>query len=421
MATTYKSTLEVNVWKEHACIGCGSLFRYLFKRKKTGQGNSPEAASAAARLAVLNALRQEVDLHPCPGCGLYQPDMLGNRRWTRHWWVTGIGWAVLLLLLILALTDVMAAHATLLASATTCAILGLIHLLLDVNNPNRNLEGNRQKALQSVERGDLWVPPNSKAQPEAEIPQFGWSVSHAVAYVIFGLGVLAFLSPEALRLACGWQANPEWYPLVAGPGDDPYTYFPNKISSVKGYWRGTGQAFIENAAELGMPPTTLRTESKNSTWGDSISIGSRESKTSTNTLWLRVHLPDDPKLVGKTVKIRMQLTVLYPDLRGDSFEEVTQTFQHSAALQLQGASAGSRYHAWWWGGAIGGVLLTSISSLTLIRLSSRLSAMANPTNIFTPGEEEESDAAAPSNEGVQDALPADPPKQEGPGERFRFD
>jgi hypothetical protein len=413
MATTYKSTIEINVWKEHSCIGCGSHFRYLFKRKKTGQGNSPEAASAAARQAVLSALQHEVDFHPCPGCGLFQPDMLGTRRWARHWWVTGIGWAALLLLLILALSDVMVTNTAVLAAAATCAVLGLIHLVIDINNPNSNLEANRQKAQQRVEKGDLWVPPNSKTQPEAEIPQFGWSVAHAVAYMIFGLGVLAFLSPEALRLMHGWPASPDWYPLVAGPGDDPYIYFPNKITSVKGYWRGTGQAFVENAAELGIPPTTLRTESKNSSWGDSINIGSRESKTSTNTLWLRVQLPNDPKLEGKTLKIRMQLTVLYPDLQGSSFEDVTRTFQHSAVLPLQGASAGSRYHSWWWGGVIGGVLLTTISSITLIRLSGKLNKMANPTNIFTPGEEEgEGEGAPAEQEGVQEALPVDPPHRE---------
>src|SRR6516165_6984446 len=66
VATTYKSTLEINVWKEHLCIGCGSRFRYLFKRKKTGQGRTPDAARAAAHKAVKTALAREVDMHPCP-------------------------------------------------------------------------------------------------------------------------------------------------------------------------------------------------------------------------------------------------------------------------------------------------------------------------------------------------------------------
>src|SRR5436853_504400 len=86
MATTYTSTIEVNVWKEHTCAACGGVYRYLFKRKKSGQGRSPDAARAAAQAAVVKALAHEVDLQPCPGCGLYQPDMIGTRKARRHGW-----------------------------------------------------------------------------------------------------------------------------------------------------------------------------------------------------------------------------------------------------------------------------------------------------------------------------------------------
>lgn len=413
MATTYKSTLEINVWKEHACIGCGSRFRYLFKRKKTGQGNSPEAAAVAARQAALNALENEVDMHPCPGCGLYQPDMIGSRRYARHWWVMGISWAALLLLLILVLTDVMAANQAALAAVAACGVLGLVHLLIDVPNPNRNLDGNQQLAGRRVERGDLWIPPDSKAQPEGDMPVFGWSTTHAIAYVLFGLGLLALLSAEGLRLLHGWPASPQWYPLVAGPSDEPYTYFPNQITSVKGYWRGFGKARIVNAAELGLANAELRTESKQSSWGEKISIGSKESKTSTNTLWMRIHVPDDAKLEGKTLKLHLTLNVTYPQLQGNSFDEVTQTFQHTADLPLRGTNAGSRYQSWWWGGFISGVLLITVSSLVLIRLSGNLNKLAHPTTIFVPGEPEEDGELV--EEEAPEVLPADPPRRDDDG------
>jgi hypothetical protein len=409
MATTYKSTIEINVWKEHACIGCGSRFRYLFKRKKTGQGGSPEAASAAARLAVMNALENEVDMHPCPGCGLYQPDMVGSRRTTRHWWTLAAAWAALLLVLILRLTDVVPANTAALAAAAACAVLGLVHLLLDANNPNRHPERNQQAAQQRVERGDLWLPPGSKADPEAEMPVFGWSTAHTVAYVLFGLGLLAFLSPEILRALHGWPANPQWYPHVAGPGDQPYLYFPDQITSVKGYWRGLGKAQVVNAAEVGLPVADLRIESKQDNWGQSISIGSKESKTSTNTLWLRVLLPNDPLLEGKTLKLNLHLIVVYPALSGINFDEVHQDFSHKAEIRLSGAGAGVRYQSWWWGGFVGGVLLVTVSSLLLVRLSSGLRKLAQPTSIFAPGADEEE---VPQAEGAAEVLPADPPRRE---------
>lgn len=413
MATTYKSTLEINVWKEHACLGCGSRFRYLFQRKKTGEGKTPEAASAAARQAVLNALQHEVDMHPCPGCGLYQPDMIGNRRWTRHWWVLGINAALLLLLLILMLTDVMPANTTALLSAAVCGAFGLIHLLIDRSNPNRDLDANRQAAQRGVERGDLWIPPDSKPQPEDEMPRFGWSRKHTVAYVLFALGVLALLTPEALRMLHGWPAQTQWYPLVAGPGDDPYIYFPDQITSVKGYWRGFGKAQVVNAAELGLANLELHTESKVSNWGEKISVGSRESKTSTNTLWLRVSLPNDARLEGKTLKLHLMLNVTYPDLQGNNFEEVSRNYQHKAEIRLCGAEAGAQYKSWWWGGFVGGVLLIGVSSLTLVRLSSGLSKLALPTTVFAPGEEEGDQAQA---DEAPEVLPADaPPRRDDDG------
>lgn len=418
MATTYKSTIEINVWKEHACIGCGSRFRYLFKRKKTGQGGTPDAAAAAARKAVIKALEHEVDMHPCPGCGLYQPDMLGSRRSTRHWWVIAASWAALLLFMILMLTDVMTAGMAALAAAATCAGLGLVHLLIDFDNPNRNLEGNQQVGRQKVERGDLWLPPGSRADPEAEMPVFGWSTAHTVAYVLFGLGILALASPELLRLMNGWAANPQWYPQVAGPGDQPYTYFPNKITSVKGYWRGMGKAQVVNAAEVGLAAPELRIETKQDNWGQSISIGSKESKTSTNTLWLRVLLPNDAQLEGKTLQLNMMLNVEYPELKGSTFEAVRQSYQHTAEVRLSSAGAGGRYKTWWWSGFLGGVLLITVSSNLLVRLSNDLRKLAHPTSIFAPGEgkdEERQEETAP------EVLPADPPRGEDDGGTLRRD
>lgn len=418
MATTYKSTIEINVWKEHTCIYCGNRFRYLFKRKKTGQGGTPDKASAAARQAAMNALEHEVDQQPCPGCGLYQPDMVGSRRSTRHWWLAAISCAVLVLLIILMLSDVLPAGTTALAAAGSCAVLGLLHLLIDLNNPNRSLDSNQQTARQRVERGDLWIPPGSEARPEGEPPAFGWSSSHLVAYVLFGLGVLALVSPEMLRVLHGWPSNAGWYPQVIGPGDDPYVYFPNKITSVKGYWNGTAMAEIVNAGELGVPSGPLRTDTKHDNWGETIQIGSKESKTSTKTLWVSVTLPSDAKLEGKTVKLKTTLTVVYPKLIGDKWDPATEgPFVQTSEIRLGGVNAGSRYKGWWWGGFLGGVVLLSVSSIMLARLSTGLRKLAEPTRIFTPGEPEEGERG----DDVPDVLPADQPRRDDEGGIIRRD
>jgi hypothetical protein len=419
MATSYKSTIEINVWKEHTCIGCGSRFRYLFKRKKTGQGGTPKAAEAVARLAVLNALEHEVDMHPCPGCGLYQPDMVGSRRRTRHWWVIVLSWAVLLLFMILMASDVMSAGMAALSMAAACAVLGLAHLLIDVSNPNRNLDSNQQAAQNKVERGDLWVPAGSKAEPAVDTPVFGWSTAHAVAYVLFGLGLLALMSPELLRTLHGWPVNEAWYPQVAGPGDDPYIYFPNKITSVKGYWQGQVRAEVLNAAEVELSSPQIGSSSKHDNWGETIRIGSKESKTSTNTLWARVSLPSVPQPEGKTLKIKITMNVVYPKLMGNNWDQTNEgPFVQTAEIRLSGAAAGSRYKAWWWGGFLVGTLLLTLSSLLLVRLSTGLRKLAQPTTIFAPGDD---NADQPQEEEIPEVLPADEPRRDDDGGIVRRD
>jgi hypothetical protein len=397
MATTYTSTIEINVWKEHTCLHCGSRFRYLFKRKKTGRGRTQQAASEAARKTALQSLEHEVDLHPCPGCGLYQPDMIGSWRAFRHGLAILASLVLVILFLIFLLTDEIMYGTAALAMTAGCGLVGLVHLLLDARNFNRDLERNQQTAQLQVERGDLWVPPGTKAEQQPELPVFGWSFAHTIAYVLFGLGLLALVSPELLRAMHGWPINPAWVPPVIGPGDDPYLYFPNSIDSVKGYWQGNATAEVLNAVEAGLTTPQLRATSQADQWGQTIRIGSRESKTSSKTLWVRITLPPDAQLEGKTLQVHMKLDVTYPALQGNSWVPANGHFEYTTAVHLASAAAGRRYRAWWWGGFVGGVLLLTVSSFMLLRLATGLRKLAEPTSIFSPGQEEEAPEVLPAD------------------------
>src|SRR5262249_57393426 len=103
------------------------------------------AAEKAAEKAVVNALEHEVDMQPCPGCGLYQPDMVGTRRSRHHWWVFWCGLPVLLLVAFLALPgiDVLSFSAASWVLAFLAVLLGVAHLLVAVINPNAQLSANR--------------------------------------------------------------------------------------------------------------------------------------------------------------------------------------------------------------------------------------------------------------------------------------
>jgi hypothetical protein len=423
MATTYTSTIEVNVWKEHTCVGCGTVFRYLFKRKKTGQGGSPQKAEANARKAVVRALEHEVDLQPCPGCGLYQPDMIAVRRRRGHWWVFWASVPVLGLLLILAAADVLALGLASWLAAAACAGLALAHLLIDLNNPNRNLEDNQRLGAARAERGDLWVPEGRRPDPgEGTDPGSGRGSGHLFGYLFLALGVVAFAAPEGLRLLRGWPTNPGWHPPVAGPGDEPYVYFADRVTSVKGYWRGTGGALVLNARELGLPSgTTLPLVTKSDNWGNSIRVKSSE-KNSRSRLWARVRLPSNADLTGKDLQLKLQLNVEYPAVipgQVNKWAKRQDTFSQTASLRLAAPAAGATYREGWWLGMLAGSALLLLPGAGLALLAGAFRNKALPTQIVVPKPPAEPEEAADERPGPGERegayRPADEDDAQGPG------
>src|SRR2546421_1389418 len=80
MATTYKATVSIEVQKQHRCVGCSALFRYPMKRSSTAQAATADLAEKQARDALGKLLVTSFDLHACPTCGIYQPEMVHKLR-----------------------------------------------------------------------------------------------------------------------------------------------------------------------------------------------------------------------------------------------------------------------------------------------------------------------------------------------------
>src|SRR5262249_44624644 len=157
------------------------------------------------------------------------------------------------------------------------------HFLVGVSNPNRNTDVNLDVAKGSARAGVLQVcTPGNQVQPDRDLHWHRWSLGHWVCFALMGVGLPAIASPELLRVARGWPLNKDWYPPVVGPGDNAYIYFPNKITTVKGYWRGQAAVRIKNARELNVQET-MRAESQNDSWGNTISAKSSE-KSNTKTV-----------------------------------------------------------------------------------------------------------------------------------------
>ncbi|MGL4555323.1 MAG: hypothetical protein ACRC33_29500 [Gemmataceae bacterium] len=418
MSTTYTSTIEVNVWKEHSCISCGTKYRYLFKRTKQGQGGTPDGASANAHNAVIKALEHEVDMHPCPGCGTYQPDMIASQRSGRHWWTFWCSLPAFLLLVILILADVVPYPTGSWLLALAAGMTLLIHLTFDGFNANGNLDANHRLAKDREQAGELWVPKQPKGEGGVEAGG-GVNGGHYVAYALLGLGALAFMVPSLLVLATGGTSNGKWNPEVFGPGDETYVYFDKRLSDcVKSLWTGTPQVQILNWDTLGIPgpPPPLSARSNQSSWaaGGSISIGKGDSKSSSPLLWTYVTFPPDERLAGKKLQLRINLSVHFPKLQNsNSYLPTTENHQYNGTVTLSGVKAGSTYRMIWWVGTGVGLLLSTVGGLILPLTSSAFAKKANKTEIFAPDE--------PGTLGAGDAAGDEDDDNEDDGGRPRDD
>ena len=388
MARSYTAKIEFHRWKAPTCVGCGGQYAYLMHRKLAYGGSTPERATEKAQAAADRALTRDIDRQPCPTCGMYQPDMIAGRRRSLH---RGLLLAALLVAGLIAglyLGDVLQADWTLLAAMAQVAAIGVLGLLVDLRNPNRDLAANRRVAEQEIaaQRVRMLRP----GMPPTTTTTMGTWCPHGL--LAFGLAVVAALAlalPEMMRQQSAWPWNANWHPPVAGPGDETYVYLPDSISSIKGYWTGTSKVTAQavglpQAGEFGIASSTRQMD-----WGRSIADVKQSERSTRNRLWVRVKLPSDGECAGKTLALKIALTVRYPVVRdNNSFATTVEDFQHEATLELAAPLAARAYKTWWWGGFAGGEFLLMVSILTRLAGAEALRKTARPTEILEePGAE----------------------------------
>jgi hypothetical protein len=219
----------------------------------------------------------------------------------------------------------------------------------------------------------------------------GINMGHYVGYLLLLAAMGAFFAPAVVILAIGGKPNPNWYPQVLGPGDEAYLYFSKRVECVGGHWRGTVDVQVLNAKELGIDGAMpqLRGRTREDQWGQTITISRRGSKTSSPALWAYVMIPDDSRLVGKTLDLQINMRVNYPRLIGsDSYDDrhvemVSERYQ----IVLSSARSGTTVRMVWWLGMVGGLLCFTVGGIILPMASSAFSKQAHETRIFDPSEE----------------------------------
>ncbi len=377
MAKMHTSTIEIQCWKQHTCVGCGAKFAYEFTRKVAGQGATEEKASQKAHAAAEKALARDVDMQPCPTCGMYQPDMIGRQRFRRHLLVFLLAAAALAVVAILrAAYAIQADTATWLAVAG-CGLAAALHLLFDRRNLNANLTGNQQAAGQLVAEGRMLHTPGRTVGPmDTPRPSSNTFDRLLAALLLVGSVALA-AAPELMRSARGWPLNAEAYPPVVGPGDRTRIYMPTKISSIKGYWRGQPNVLARPEDGQGIEVAVPATTNENS-WSGTIYAKSTE-ESSSRTPWVELSVPNQADLAGKPVTFAIDLEVTYPVVMGNSmFSEQTSNLRHSVTLRMAPPGAGSTYRSFGWTGTLGGLAAVLVAGIMLMVAARSLERTANP-------------------------------------------
>jgi hypothetical protein len=428
MHRVYASTLTINAWKEHTCVGCGATFRYRFHREKSGYGHSPAWARGEAQVAVMRALTWEVDRQPCPSCGLYQPDMVSDRKVLCHNLVTLAALFGSVGLIVLLVHDCISLVAATWLIAALCGITGMMNCVIDFLDPSRNLKQNRQLAGTRVQQGELLVVPEvvQGVESRRSAPRGSRNWLYTTAPLLLVIGLIALGSPEVYRASAGLKWNAGWHPLFVGPGDRPRLYYPHTIRSVKGYWAGTAKVEVRNWQELGLPNPVLEVSSNSGGWGNEIRLGNNEPAEQTVTPWVRVFLPQDPRLEWKELDLQVNLDVRYPqmqplallllDPKNEPKWPVVE--EHLAPIDtklvLSPADSCLRYRIWWLAGTSLGVFLTLVSgglqSLRWVILRRR----ALPSRVLFP-------SATESPRPPGDAAPIGPNSGDPPARESEHD
>jgi hypothetical protein len=396
VARRYTSTVQGKGLKQHTCVGCGCEYRYELRRRRAATSQrGPVAAQRAAEEALAKALAEGVEPFGCPHCGVLQPEMIGTRRRPLHVLAAGAAGAVVLVVAGLTYTDTLTfAAATALAGAALALVAGL-QAALALHDPNRDVAAGWRRARSQLLSGavvlakrcahdapplddaDARGGPYRDAAPapgERTLPLVvpgpssagaAAAAARALALGILALGVAAVPAAEVVRAAAGWPANDDFFPTVVGPGDAPVLYLPDEIHSLKGYWTGRAEAWLD-VGDGDTAPRAIAATTNERDWSSFITYKSSESRVR-ERLWVALVLPPDPELAGLDATVHVALDAVWPEESLDSFDERTRSFAHDAPLRLAPPGAGALYADLFRAGFGGGGVLLVLASLWLAR------------------------------------------------------
>jgi hypothetical protein len=184
-----------------------------------------------------------------------------------------------------------------------------LHLVLEfVLSHSR--EASLRSALQMVRRRQLVIE-SPGGDPTPPPPRRWWVVIGLVA-VFIPAGLM--LTPLANVPPGGWPANPDcwWTTGALGPGSEAIVPMGASVESIDGIYGYAGQVDHLNAQECGRVFGVVVQPYDFAPISDRIEARSREGAVKTADVTIKLRLPNDPDLFGKTVRLRITAVVKHP-------------------------------------------------------------------------------------------------------------
>jgi hypothetical protein len=292
------------------------------------------------------------------------------------------------------------------SAAVIAGLAALFHLCVAWNNPNEDRAANLRKSEATVFAGNMEI-----ARPGAKdnlIPApANLTLWHGLALLAVVAAPVAFFAPVFVGLSSGSQANPDMSPSVVSPGETVTLFFRKaNVESLSGLWRGQATVQVVNAEELGIAPTLIASSSAEMWPAFRGKIRASNKKAD---IYLKMALPDNPELAGKTLELKASLVVTFPSTsQGKVVDANTLTLNRDVTLHLTSGQAAIAFREAWSIGSTAGLIASIFGGIVLWSLARGLRAQANPSEVVALGAPP---LAAPST------APAPPP----PGARMNED
>lgn len=310
---------------------------------------------------------------PCPSCGKLTVKETAEKR---QWWDQWPGVFIPMGLCALTILQIDIVH----LYGYWLAVAGILALFLLALFAFRRIE-------QAYPIGSPLIGPTTDgnhAKGEVRLP------NRRLAYVLLNIAALTSLLQPLVRLMASLPLNDHCSPPLLAPGDSVKIYIDSSLQSLNGSWGGEAQVTVLNASEFD-PPLTVECTTEGRKHADVILERRDRNQSHVVKAFIVVFLPDRSDLVGRTVRLAIDMQIELPRRISFSDEFRYESEALHGEQDLRVATPTEAAIDSWGGGLWGpvtGIGLYIAAVAWLFWTNRRIGQFDRPPKVFVEGLEE---------------------------------